>query len=136
MKMIAIASILATLPVAASATGWTKTDTRGVELHSLITPEVSLKIVCDPLGAYGEAQNYVLAEIEGKPINGKVTLQSESESVALTFEAGTAFKASIEPGQWAKGLAILGSRAGFTFSHDGAAMKIVPSTPLTHGCKS
>lgn len=136
MKTFAAVFVLATLPVAAGAAGWTKTETRGVELNTLSTPELSLGIVCDPHNAYGGTKNYVLAELKGKDINGNVTLQADDQTASLLFEAGTAFKDSNEPEQWTKGLAILGNEAGFTFSHQGRALKVTPGTPLTHGCKS
>lgn len=136
MKVFVAAFVLAALPVAAVAAGWTKTETRGVELNTLSTPELSLKIVCDPHNAYSGTQNYVLAELKGKDINGNVTLQADNQTASLVFDAGTAFKDSNEPEQWTNGLAILGSKAGFTFSHQGHALKVTPGTPLTHGCKS
>ena len=136
MKVFVAAFVLATLPVAAVAAGWTKTETRGVELNTLSTPELTLRIVCDPANAYGDAQNYVLADLEGTAVNGTVTIEADNRTASLVFEAGTAFKNSVEPEQWTKGLAILGSEAGFTFSNEGHAMKITPSTSLAHSCKS
>ena len=136
MKRLMASLILLSVPATASAAGWTSSESRGVELHTLTTSEVSVRLICDPHGSYDENQNYIQVEARGGPVNGAVTFSAEGKSVDLSFIEGTAFEADTTDSDWLNVLQILSTDDEFTLTTGKQGWKVRPGAKLSHGCNS
>lgn len=135
MRDPAIVAAMILLPAAAQAAAWTSGFDRGITYHALKEGALELTLACDPNGAYDPPQDYVVASMEGRFVDGPATFEGQGENVTITFQLGNGLKRQMGDGAWNKLLTIISSSEGFSFTHNNESVKIIPDNQLQHDCK-
>lgn len=135
MRTHAIVAAMFLAPVTAQAAAWTSGFDRGITYYTLKESALELTLACDPNGAYDPPQDYVVASMEGRFVDGPATFEGQGENVTIAFQQGNGLKLQMEDEAWNKLLSIVSSPEGFSFMHNNESLKVTLANQLQHDCK-
>ena len=135
MRTHAAIAAMILVPAISQAAAWTSGFDRGITYHTLKVDALELTLACDPNGAYDPPQDYVVASLEGRFVDGAATFGSSTDSVTVGFQQGNGLKRQMGDNEWNKLLSILSSAEGFSFMHNKKSVKVMPANQLQPDCK-